>query len=284
MPTRVHRSGDFIRLVLPTASVVLIGIADFSFSINKTTGQVNLIDNLTPITYKEKGINLQDKSGLDIGSLGQIEFYLNLITGVGASGGASFASQAETDDGTIANKAVSPLTNKNFKGEIGVFLNPRGAFAGTAGWADVGFSGEIPVLLFARNTTEKAVYMFYISERFVLTDFNPVFSFVVYSQNAPVLTTGDKVRWQVEARYYETGESTTKPADETLLATQTLTELSADVDEGIFQVTLDRAKIAIGDRVMFTLSRIGGDPLDNYNDDIAIGQSGLIIESKTTNP
>lgn len=198
--------------------------------------------------------------------------------------GAAIASQAEVNTGTEADKSVSPFTNKNFKGVVPFYLNARGEFIGSPGWADAGLLGDIPVLRFARNATERAVYMFILAERFVLSDFDPVFAFVTYSYGAPVATTGDGIVWRLEARYYTDGDIAIKAADETIELTQIITNLIAEADQGFFSFTLDRSLMTSGDRVMFTLSRLGADGADNYNDDIGVGQSGLLIESKTTNP
>jgi len=89
MATKVYRDGDNIKLEFANATSATINVADFSFVINSTTGGVTFNDSLTPASYKDKGTNLQNQSGLEIGGLGQIDFYLNLIKGPSSSSGAT---------------------------------------------------------------------------------------------------------------------------------------------------------------------------------------------------
>lgn len=183
------------------------------------------------------------------------------------------------NDGTIWSKRENPE-----KGIQGFFLDPTGSFGTGGGWADVGDISDIPVVFFAPNITERAVFMFYASERFLFSDVNPKVAFVVYSNDAPVITTGDKCRWELTARYFAVGESLGKPADQTVTETYTLTEIGANTVQPILEIELDRTKISIGDVVKMTLRRLGGDVLDTYADDAAIGQSGFIVEAKAFQP
>jgi hypothetical protein len=194
------------------------------------------------------------------------------------------ATQAETNTGTDDTRVVTPLKLKNFKGITGFFLDAKGEFGTGGGWADSGFIGDLPVLLFSNVSTEKAVYMFFASQRGVFTDVDPIVLFGVYSTGAPVVTTGDDVRWQLEVSYIAQGELATKTPDETLLQTQTLTELTADTRQPILAFTLDKSLISDDDVIMIVLSRLGTDGADTYADDVAIGQSGIRLETTIFNP
>lgn len=259
MATKVYRNGDFITLVLPDKTVVNILVDDFDFVINKTTGRVTLLDTFTPLAYKERGRNLQEKSGLEIGSSDQIEFYLNIITGVGV--------------GTVSDA----------KGIISEFLNPRGD-VGTAGWGDVGFIVDTPVVLLAKNSTEKVVYPFFAKAKFLFNNIDPQVAFLFYSTSAPVLTTGDVISILVEVSYFKIGDDQANLPDETFLDTVQLTFTDANRWQGVMAFTLDRTLITTGDVIQFTLYRLGGDAADNYNADVGIGQSGIILESLIFNP
>lgn len=259
MATRVYRDADNIILVLPDETIITISNVDFEFSINSTNGEVKLIDTLTPATFKEKGSNIQDKSGLEVGSLGQIEFYLNIITGAGVS-------------------------SQTAKGITSEFLNPRGA-VGTAGWGDIGFIVDTPVVLLTRNVTERIVYPFFAKAKFLFNSIDPQVAFLIYSTGAPVLTTGDVVTLRLEARYFKAGDDQAKVPDETLpIQNVQLTFTSANTLQGVVLFTLDKDLIATGDVMQFTLARLGGDAADNYNSDVGIGLSGIILESKVFNP
>lgn len=183
------------------------------------------------------------------------------------------------NNGTIWLKRANPD-----KGVQGFFLDPTGSFGTGAGWADVGDINDVPVVFFAPGSTERAIFMFYAAKRFLFADVNPKVAFVVYSNNAPVITTGDKCRWELIVRYFAVGEALGKPADETVTQTHILTEIAADTVQSILEIELDRTKISVGDVMKMTLRRLGGDILDTYADDIAIGQSGFIVETKAFNP
>ena len=157
-------------------------------------------------------------------------------------------------------------------------------FGTGAGFADEGFIGDMPVILFAANSTEKAIYTFFSLGRIVLTDTNPTINFIVYSTTAPVATTSDSVRWQLEARYITETELATKAADETILITQGLPTTVANSRQTILTFTLDKTLMTDQDVILFSLSRIGGDSSDIYNADVAIGQSGILAEAKSNNP
>lgn len=170
------------------------------------------------------------------------------------------------------------------KGIEAFFLQPRGLFGSGPGFADNGFIGDVPVILFASNSTKKAIYTFFALSRVLLADTNPKVAFVVYATTAPIVTTGDSVRWQLQARYIAETEEATKTPDETILFTQRLPTLLANTRQTILQFTLNRALMTDQDVLLFTLSRIGGDALDTYAVDVGIGQSGIILETRTHNP
>lgn len=166
----------------------------------------------------------------------------------------------------------------------GFFLSSTGDFGTGGGWADAGFINDVPVTLFGMNVTERTIFMNFAALRYLFDSVDPVVKFATYSTGAPVVTTGDDVRWQLEATYFAIGDVLGKPVDETLLTTQTLETLTADTVQNILSFTLDRTLISTGDIIKLTLSRLGADVLDTYADDIAIGQSGLLVETKIFNP
>jgi len=199
------------------------------------------------------------------------------------SGAISAASQAETDAGTVANKYIAPLTLRNVVGLQGFFLSSRGDFGTGAGWADAGFIVDVPVTLFARNAQEKAIFMFYAGTRFQFGAVDPVMAFAVHSVAAPVVTTGDDVRWRLGCRYYSVGDPLGGATDETILQTQTLTTLVANSYQGLLQFTIDRTLISTSQIMQFTLTRLGPDGADTYNSDVGVGQGGLILQTKIFN-
>lgn len=187
-------------------------------------------------------------------------------------------------DQSVISGSSPAFDGKNIKGIHGFFLQPRGLFGSGPGFADEGFIGDMPVILFAANSTEKSIYTFFALSRIILTDTNPTVNFIVYSTTAPVATTSDSVRWQLEARYVAETESATKAADETFLITQGLPTTIANTRQTILQFILDKTLITDQDVLLFTLSRIGGDGSDIYSADIAIGQSGIRAEASSNNP
>lgn len=187
-------------------------------------------------------------------------------------------------DQDITSGSSPVLNGENVKGLQGFFLEARGLSGLGAGFADEGFIGDVPVILFAGNATEKAIYSFYALNRIILTDTNPTLNFIVYSTTAPVVTTSDSVRWQLEARYIAETELATKVVDETMLLTQGLPTTVANSRQSVLQFTLDKTKIVDQDVLLFTLSRIGGDGSDIYGSDVAVGQSGIRVEARSNNP
>ena len=95
MGTRVYRNGLNIRLILPNTTVVDIPLDNFAFVINSTNGSVTLINTSPFAEFQDLGPNIQDRSGLKVGSLGRIEFYLNILIGVQGSVGSIFGSVIE---------------------------------------------------------------------------------------------------------------------------------------------------------------------------------------------
>lgn len=171
----------------------------------------------------------------------------------------------------------------NVIGKEGLFLSPKGEFGTGGGWADTGFISDLPVLLFANNQTEKAIYMFFglLRARFDQTD--PVVQFVVYSTNAPSGGAED-VHFRLTCRYIDENEGPGKADDQTLLKTLSLTNFTADVRQPLLEFTLNRTLINNGDVIHLILERIGGDDADNYGSDAAVGQSGIIIDVLPVNP
>ncbi len=200
-----------------------------------------------------------------------------------ARGTSELATQAETDLGADDLRIITSLKLKNKRGVEAFFLNPQGVFGTGGGWADSGFIADTPVLLFAQNLTERAIYMFYALARTLYDSVNPDMAFLIYSTSAPSGGSED-VRWQLEARYIAEGESPTKAADEILLITQSLSDFTANQRQAVLIFTLDRSLIADQDVLMFTLSRIGGDGADTYGSDAGVGQAGIIIETTQHNP
>ncbi len=209
-----------------------------------------------------------------------------ILDGANITGVTVDTATIALDSDSLNSKApafyVDTITVRTISGVEAFFLQPRGLFGTGAGWADEGFIGDVPVLLFAANSTERAIYTFYALSRVLLTDTNPVIAFIVYSTTAPVATTSDSVRWQLEARYIAETELATKTVDETILFTQGLPTLTANTRQPSLEFILDRTLMADQDVLLFTLSRIGGD--DIYNADISIGQSGIILVTRNHNP
>ena len=224
--------------------------------------------------------------GLDIGDIVGFQDSVSVNTDVIAN---TVHKTSDGSDHTFIDQTViigsSPsFDGKNVKGVEGFFLQPRGLFGSGPGFADEGFIGDLPVVLFASNSTEKAIYTFFSLGRIVLTDTNPTISFIIYSTTAPVATTSDSVRWQLETRYIAESESATKAADETFLITEGLPTTVANSRQTAIQFILDRTLITDQDVLLFTLSRIGGDGSDIYGSDVAVGQSGVRAEASNNNP
>lgn len=186
-------------------------------------------------------------------------------------------------DQNVTSGSFPSFNGKNIKGVEAFFLQPRGLFGSGPGFADEGFIGDLPVILFTANATEKAIYTFFSLGRIILTDTNPSVNFIVYSTTAPVATTSDSVRWQLEARYIAETELATKTPDETIFFTQRLPTLTANTRQTILQFILNRTLITGQDVLLFSLSRIGGDGSDIYNADVGIGQSGILAETRNNN-
>ncbi len=164
----------------------------------------------------------------------------------------------------------------------GLFLSARGNFGTGGGWADQGFIELFPVLLFAQNLTERAVYMFFVFERSRIDDIDPEVGFVIYSTTAP--STGEAVRWRLTTKYINDGDPLDSPAAEVILQTQVLFTEAADSRQDTLFFTLDRSLMSKQDTIHLNLERVGGDALDTYGSDIGIGQSGMIIETNSHNP
>jgi hypothetical protein len=192
------------------------------------------------------------------------------------------ASEQEVSAGIVANKYVSPFTLKNFKGTEGFFLSARGDFGNGGAWADSGFLSLFPVVRYDDNNTERAVFMFYGISKADFSTIDPVVAFIIYSTGAP--TVGEAVRWSLSTKYKAEGEQITGASDEIILQTQVLTSLSGNTRQTNLEFTLDRTLISNQDVVFLNLERIGGDVLDTYGSDIAVGQSGILIETTINNP
>lgn len=209
----------------------------------------------------------------------------------------STATQAELDakeddlgtpaaDGYVLSSTTGDVRSwidPNSKGIEAFFIQANGSFGTGGGWADSGFIGDVPLLFFNQNSSEKAIYSFYITGRSILTDIDPQMVFVVYSTGAPVATTGDDVVWQLEVRYIAETELATKTPDETLIITQTLTTLTANTRQELLIFTFDRTLITNQDDIQMTLTRLGSDAADTYSSDIGVGQSGIAIETSNHN-
>ncbi len=228
-------------------------------------------------------LGLVDTPGTTPEKVGQVDFpFADLVD----QNGVPFASADELDLFLCVNlgslePAVLPTPPTGIEG---FFLSSKGDFGTGGGWGDAGFIANVPVILFAKNATEKEVTMFYAINRAVFDDIDPIVQFLPFSVAAPVVTTGDAVRWQLEATYIAEGELATMVPDETLLVTQILTFLTVDTRQPILEFTLDRTLIENGDSITLVLSRIGGDAADNYNDDIGVGQAGIALEVTAFNP
>lgn len=224
--------------------------------------------------------------GLDVGDIVGFQDSVSVNTDVLANTihRSSDGSDHSFIDQTVIIGSSPSFDGKNVKGIEGFFLQPRGLFGSGPGFADNGFIGDVPVVLFSSGATEKAIYTFFASPRVILTDTNPIVRFVVYSTTAPVATTSDSVRWQLQARYIAEAELATKAADETILITQGLPTTVANTRQTILQFILDRTLITDQDVILFTLSRIGGDGSDIYNANVGVGQSGIILETRSNNP
>lgn len=200
-----------------------------------------------------------------------------------SKGKIEIADQLEVDAGVDDLRALTSKKLKNKRGIEGFFLDARGSFGTGGGWADSSFIDNLPVLLFAQSITERAIYMFYGIARALFDTIDPSVSFIVYSTSAPSGGAED-VRWQLEARYIAENEAPGKVADETLLATQSLSNFVANERQSILTFTLNRALITDQDVLMFTIERLGGDVLDNYGADAGVGQAGILLQTTSYNP
>lgn len=161
----------------------------------------------------------------------------------------------------------------------GFFLSARGDFGTGGGWADSRFIELFPVLLFASNLTERAVYMFFTLKRLELSTVDPIVEFIVYSTSSPDVN--DTIRWRLTTKYLSEGTSLSMAASQVLSQTQTLTVLPDDSRQSILSFTLDRSLISNQDVIHINLQRIGMSEFDTYGDDIGIGQSGIIVETNS---
>lgn len=255
---------------------------------NSSQFQVWVITSITDnTTYIDYGVTLEASGGAS--------FTNNQKILIGFFGSASLpsasestegiieiATQAETDSGTDDTRAITPLKQKKTRGIEGFFLTPQGSFGTGGGWADAAFLSLIPVLGFASNNTERAVYMFYSFFRAKFDAVDPIVSFVIYSTDAP--GSGEAVRWQLTAKYTADTESTAAAAAQTLLLTQVLTTEVENSRQSNLLFTLDRTLISDQDSIHLVLERLGGDAADTYGSDITVGQSGLSIETVKHNP
>lgn len=169
------------------------------------------------------------------------------------------------------------------KGIEGFFLTPQGSFGTGGGWADSGFIGNLPVLFYAQNSTERGVFMFYATKRIFFDAIDPEVGFTIYSVDAP--SGGDEdVEWELQARYRADGDPVVGAPDETLTQTQTLATQVADSRQSNLEFTLDRTKISDQDVIFLILRRLGGDANDNYSSDVGVGQSGITAQTTKHNP
>lgn len=167
------------------------------------------------------------------------------------------------------------------RGVEAFFLAAKGNFGTGGGWADTGFIQLLPVLRFASNLTERAVYMFFALNRIRFVDIDPQVAFIIYSTAAP--TAGEAVRWRLTTKYIADTESLGGAASEVILQTQVLTSLTAESRQGVLFFTLDRTLITDQDVIHLNLERLGPDGLDTYGSDIAVGQAGMIVQTNSHN-
>lgn len=199
-----------------------------------------------------------------------------------AKGIAELLTQAEADAGTDDLRILTALKAKNVRGLEGFFLNAKGDFGSGAGWADPAFLSLIPVLGFASNATERAIYMFFALNRIKLDAVDPQVGFIIYTTSAP--SAGEAVRWQLSVKYRAETEDVSGAADEVLLQTQVLATEVANSRQTTLFFTLDRTLISNQDVIHLNLERLGGDGADTYGSDITVGQSGIIVETVKHNP
>ena len=162
------------------------------------------------------------------------------------------------------------------------FISAEGNTGVGVSWADLGFVGDMPVVLYDNNANEKASFIFASLKRFKLDIVNPILTFTVYTTALPVLN--EAVQWTLECRYIATGEKPTAIVNQTLVQTQTLTILNNNIREIDLSFTLDKSLIVDQDVMIFSLFRNGGNILDTYGADIAIGTSAITLETYTHNP
>ena len=192
------------------------------------------------------------------------------------------ATQSEANTGIDDIRHLTSLKAKNTRGLEEFFLTSQGSFGTGGGWADSAFLSLVPVLGFAANNTERAVYMFFGLSRAKFDAVDPTVGFIIYSTSAP--GAGEAVRWQLSAKYRADGEVVSGAADEVILQTQVLATEVANSRQSILFFTLDRSLIEDQDTMHLVLERLGGDGADTYGQDIAVGQSGIILETVKHNP
>ena len=199
-----------------------------------------------------------------------------------ARGTAEILTQAEADTGADDLRILTALKAKNTRGTEEFFLTPQGSFGTGGGWADPAFLSLIPVLGFASNTTERAIYMFFTLTRIKIDAVDPQIGFIIYSTSAP--NVGEAVRWQLSVKYKAETEDISGASDEVLLQTQVLATEAANSRQTTLFFTLDRTLISNQDVIHLNLERLGGDGADTYGSDIAVGQAGIIVETVKHNP
>ncbi len=259
-------------------------------------GSIFLVEKPTTIlfgayTTYQSGLYLKEADTGSLNDWRRLNIKLKFTDGQFAIvSSADESKQAKFDLSLITTGTTRTLTIQDADGVLAFktgiqafFLEARGSFGTGGGWADSGFIDDLPVLLFAPNSTEKAIYMHFAMGRFKFDEINPELDFIIYSTTAPGIGDED-VEWLLEARYIAENESPSKAADETLSVTQTLPNQTLNTRQSVLVFTLDRTKITSLDTLMFKLSRVGGDVLDNYTGDIAVSQSGIILQTLDVNP
>ncbi len=249
--------------------------------------ELNLDDGTNPHGTTKADVGLGDVENIKVNLTAIIDPTVNDDQLLGYSLQSKWTNTVTKHEFTCvdatAGNAVWIKTTVPESGIQAFFLTAKGLFGTGGGWADNGFIGDVPVLFFDRTTQEKQITSFYALAR---ADFSvdPVIAFLTYSVALPVVTTGDKVVWKIDARYIGEGEKATKAIDQTIQQTQTLTYLITDTRQSTVQFTLDGSLIDDQDTIHLTLSRVAGDANDNYSSDVAVGQGGMIIEVSQFNP
>ena len=260
---------------------------------NINVSGISIFNSITAITISggiiySGGTNLSDIFATSVsGDVTRVQNGLNTYTGgsvhyptinvsgltidnINVSGGSVFESLSANSLSASSYYSGSTPLGEVFTPKTVLrkeFLNILGEVAGKSGFADFGFLNDnVAVLLYDKNNEERALYSTIITDKINL-NFNPNLIFTTFSIDTPVSGVSDTVYLELECRYIQPGESSSKTADETITSAFTLTYYTANTKQENITFILDASKIQDGDLASFVLKRKPTNPVDNYASD-----------------